>query len=215
MAPVEATISADTSPVYAPEALSAQFSAPTPILAASTNGVTEAKWINGVQMITSQLGFSLANASFSSFAKAIPSWRVLFIFQFPATMFFLILFSLFKGLIKLLFRSLRRITSTSTPSTSNNGITNHRKTYPTVWKSLSNFCCPNGKFSSLSVNTYSSGISSSLHLFRIVPFLISINPGLERTIVFRVISSIWQKGYSAPVLSFHNSICSSGEEVRQ
>ena len=55
---------------------------------------------------------------------------------------------------------------------------------------LTNFCCPNGKFSSLSVNTYSSGISSSLHLFRIVPFLISINPGLERTIVFRVISSI-------------------------
>ena len=40
---------------------------------ASTNGVTEAKWMNGVQMITSQLGFSLANASFSSLAKAIPS----------------------------------------------------------------------------------------------------------------------------------------------
>ena len=29
------------------EALSAQFSAPTPIFAASTNGVTEARWING------------------------------------------------------------------------------------------------------------------------------------------------------------------------
>ena len=57
----------------APDTLSAQFSAPTPILAASTKGVTDARWINGVQMITSQLGFSLANVSFSSFARAIPS----------------------------------------------------------------------------------------------------------------------------------------------
>ena len=34
------------------------------------------------------------------------------------------------------------------------------------------------------------------------------------TILYQVMSSIWQKGYSAPVLSRHNSICSSGEEVR-
>jgi hypothetical protein len=47
-------------------------------------------------------------------------------------------------------------------ATINKGIANQRSTYPIVCTSLSSFCFPNSRFSSLSVKAYSSGSSLSL-----------------------------------------------------
>src|SRR3712207_1443491 len=52
--------------------------------------------MNGVQITTSQLGLSACSASLISFAKATPSCRFSFIFQLPATIFFLIVFNFLK-----------------------------------------------------------------------------------------------------------------------
>ena len=57
-----------------------------------------ARWMNGVQMITPQFCLLLLRVSLSSFARAIPSCKFMFIFQLPATIFFLIFLS-FKKLI--------------------------------------------------------------------------------------------------------------------
>ena len=89
-APVDFTISAETSPVYAPFSWSAQFSAATLIGEPLSNSATVARWINGVPITTAHEGFF--TASFNSVANATPSCRFLFIFQLPATILILAIF---------------------------------------------------------------------------------------------------------------------------
>ena len=50
----------------------------------------DARWMKGAPMMTSQERLLPASAVLSSLMKEMPSERVLFIFQFPATIFFLI-----------------------------------------------------------------------------------------------------------------------------
>ena len=56
-------------------------------------------------------------------------------------------------------------------------------------------------FSRRSVNSYSSGILLRLHLRMMTPSFSSTRPGLLRMMVCSVVSSVWQKVYSAPVRS--------------
>ena len=59
--------------------------------------------MNGVQITTSQLGLFTVSVSFSSLANAKPSCRFIFIFQLPATIFFLIFIFFLKSLLYNLF----------------------------------------------------------------------------------------------------------------
>ena len=197
-APVDFTISADTSPVYAPFSLSAQFSAPKPIVWASNTAATEAKWMNGVQMTTSQFGLSAAKAAFNSVAKATPSCKFRFIFQLPATIFFLISF-LFKRLIILFLCFIRlyillpthiRSANTST----NRGTRNHRTTRNVVIIRDADCKRPNSPSSNGTFRSSSFGRLLQLHLLYTVPSFNNTSPGLERTMVFNVISSVMPKG---------------------
>src|SRR5665647_519681 len=81
---------ADTSPVNAPEISEAQFCAPRQTLLFLRISETPDRCINGVQRITSAFeGFDLKYVSIAS-ANLRPSASSMFIFQFPATIFFLI-----------------------------------------------------------------------------------------------------------------------------
>src|SRR5574344_501459 len=86
--------------------------------------------MNGVQITTPQLGFSADNVSLSSLARAIPSCRFMFIFQLPATIFFLIFLFFFKSWYIILDLSLRlthdvHAQSLSANVSRNSGTTNH------------------------------------------------------------------------------------------
>ena len=72
------------------------------------------------------------------------------------------------------------------------------------------FVCSIFPFKSLSF-----GKSWQLHLLIIVPFLSNNKPGLLRIIVFNVVASVLQKGYSAPVISRQKLMPFSPLAVRQ
>ena len=178
-----------------------------------------ARWMNGVQMMTPQLGFSAVSVSLSSFARAIPSCRFMFIFQLPATIFFLIFFR-FKSLyilvcLSLFLTNLDHAQSLSASVRRSSGSTNHVMMDSTRLAVVSSGCRPSSMRSSLSVSWYSSGRRLWLH-FRITrPDLMRTSPGLLRITVCRVVASVEQNGYSAPVMSRHRSMARSVLAVRQ
>ena len=151
-------------------------------------------------MITSQLGFSAVSVSLSSLARASPSCRFMFIFQLPATIFFLIvvsfLFVIIWVVLFLLF--LRRLTHfvhihvRSAKERSASGSTNQSSSRVIFPGTESCGICP--------ISLCSSGIDSRsgsicgrllwLHLRITVPALSSNRPGLLRMMVFSVISSV-------------------------
>src|SRR5574344_80317 len=162
--------------------------------------------MNGVQITTPQLGFSAFNVSFNSFAKAIPSCRFMFIFQLPATIFFLIFLLFIKSLYILFFLSLflthfdqAHILSAKVSTT--RGKMNQSIIFIILPGMESEGTCPTSTFSSLPLRSYSSGRLLWLHLRILVPFLSNSIPGLLRMIVFSVVSSVLQNGYSAPDIS--------------
>ena len=88
--PASVSIAGEISPVYAPLSSKYIFSAPTWILVPFTASATGIMSIAGTQNTTSTS--SLATNGFNSSTKATASLGVLFIFQFPATIFFLAIF---------------------------------------------------------------------------------------------------------------------------
>jgi hypothetical protein len=80
-------MSAETSPVYAPEAWSAQFWAASSTLDVLSKSAMLAKWVNGAATIRPTDEGVSADLAATAFASSIPSGRVVFIFQFPATIF--------------------------------------------------------------------------------------------------------------------------------
>ena len=67
----------------------------------------------------------------------------------------------------------------------------------------------------LSLIRWKSGRLLWLHLLMMVPSFRSSNPGLLLIIVFSVVSSVEQKGYSAPVMSIQCAMAFSVLAVRQ
>ena len=81
------------SPVYAPLSCSEQFSAPRPKSLSSMTSATGQRCVAGTQTTTPQLTGRPVRAALISLARATPSGTVVFIFQLPATIFFLIVFT--------------------------------------------------------------------------------------------------------------------------
>ncbi len=90
-APVDFTIAALTSPVYAPLSCAEQSSAPSFTSSGLRTACTDVRWVKGTHAITSQLALWSSRSALTAFASSTPSSRVVFIFQLPATIFFLIL----------------------------------------------------------------------------------------------------------------------------
>ena len=170
-------------------------------------------------MITSQLGFSATSASLISLARATPSCRLRFIFQLPATIFFLIFFLFFKRLNILLLSCLFLIHFVHAQSRSAivramSGTKNVSSTMSRRSGVLSFCAFPMGNCSSGAVRSSVCGSALWLHLPIIVPSFSRISPGLLRIIVFSVVSSALQNVYSAPVKSRQRSMSSFVDAVR-
>ena len=80
--PAATSISADSSPVYAPDAAQCTFSAPTWMFEPSAAALTAAMSTAGTHTTTSQL--ASFTRGFKSLTSAAASAGVLFIFQLPA-----------------------------------------------------------------------------------------------------------------------------------
>ena len=175
-----------------------------------------ARWINGVQMTTPQLGLSAFSVSLSSFARAMPSWRFMFIFQLPATIFFLIIFFPFiNGLLLTFLSHLLHAQRRSAMVSIISGSTNHSSSLAILPGTLSPGIRPVSLSSRRFVSCCSLGRRLWLHFRITVPCFKSIRPGLLRIIVFSVVSSVVQKGYSAPVMSHQRFRAISLLAVRQ
>ena len=99
---------------------------------------------------------------------------------------------------------LRMRSHTKSPTVkASSGAINHMKTSRSLWNVVFLLKCPAGSWSSGAFSWYSSGRLEELHLFITTPFFSNTSPGLERIMVFSMISSATAKGYSAPVFSFH------------
>ena len=185
----------------------------------SRNCAMLAKWINGVQITTPQLGLSALSVSLSSFARAIPSCRFMFIFQLPATIFFLMflrfnkLYNLFDSFFFLIQR-LQAHKRSATVSTSR-GSTYQSSMVSIFVGTESSGIVPNSSFSNGLFSMYSSGNLLWLHLRIIFPSFSRSSPGLLRITVFNVVSSVCANGYSAPVMSRQRLMPFSPLAVRQ
>ena len=95
------------------------------------------------------------------------------------------------------------IHSLSATVSRNKGSTNQSSSRSIFPGTESSGIWPMGRLSRGSVHWSSSmtGRRLWLHLPMTVPWWSKSSPGLLRMMVFRVISSVWQKGYSAPVMS--------------
>src|SRR5574344_992846 len=176
--------------------------------------------MNGVQITTPQLGFSADNVSLSSLARAIPSCRFMFIFQLPATIFFLIFLFFFKSLYIILDSSLClthdvHAHSLSASVSRNSGMTNHDNIHAMLPDTWFWGIMPIAECCMSTLVMLSSGSALWLHLPMMRPSCITTRPGLLLITVRSVVASVRQNGYSAPVMSFHRSISLSLLAVRQ
>ena len=152
--------------------------------------------MNGVQITTSQFGFSATNASLISFARATPSCRFMFIFQLPATIFFLI-FLFFLKVDNILFEfsffliHAPQAQSRSAMVRSTSGMTNQEMMPAIFLAALTSGILPISVFSSgLPARSAILGRSLWLHFRMMVPSFSSRSPGLLRITVFSVVSSV-------------------------
>ena len=146
-------------------------------------------------MITSQLGLSAAKASFTSFAKARPSCRFRFIFQLPATIFFLIFLFFFKSVYSLLrflcfFIHLVHAHRRSAKVSKNSGNTNQSTILVMRVVTLVGSILPMLSLFSGAFSVSCLGKALWLHLLITTPSLMSISPGLLLIIVFSVVPSV-------------------------
>ena len=91
--PISFNITGDISPVYAPESFGCMFCAAIATFDPSTVFTADSKAVNGAPITISTPSTPFVN-SFNSDNVAFVSATVLFIFQFPAIIVFLIDFSL-------------------------------------------------------------------------------------------------------------------------
>ena len=134
-------------------------------------------------MITSQFGLSATNASLISLARATPSCRFMFIFQLPATIFFLI-FLFFLKVDNILFEfSFFLIQAPHAQS---------RSAMAAIFlAALTSGILPISVFSrGLPARSAILGRSLWLHFLMMVPSFSSSSPGLLRITVFSVVSSV-------------------------
>ena len=160
-----------------------------------------------MQMMTPQFGFSAVSVSLSSFARAIPSCRFMFIFQLPATIFFLMLFFVLRCLICccgftlfLLIHFVHAHVRSARVSIVS-GSMNHSMTSSTFCDAGRVLSCSDCSLSGDTSGSLMSGRALWLHFPTITGPRSMSSPGLLLMTVLRVVSSVFANGYSAPVMS--------------
>src|SRR3712207_6562153 len=178
--------------------------------------------MKGVQITTSQLGLSAVIASLISFASAIPSCRFMFIFQLPATIFFLIVVFFIKISVRIdcycRFLNFKYLVHAHIRSASVSKKSGSRKIsiiFMTLLAVELSGCRPISNWAKGLSVIVSRGRLLWLHLPMMRPSFIKRRPGLLRTMVLSVVSSVVAKGYWAPVLSLQVCMLPSVLAVRQ